>query len=178
MQKISKIVLFVILFVVIKSCTIAKWHTLVKEKDLKITFTDSKKIGKSVNADLNIDDLVFKYNIDLGYKGSQSHIIRYAPGNISNKSDGRLDDFRKMEFLVTDTAKNNPSYLGNAVNAYYDPAFFKGRYEVEKLKKILRPVSAREYKMLKQVKDVLSANQIEFQPIDSSKIIGWFKYDF
>ncbi len=180
MQKINNALLFISIALCVISCGGFKYTQIFKEKELKISYIDSKKIGKRVKSSLIIRNQTFEYNIYIGNKGMPIHIIRYAPQNGKTKSESRLDTFRGMEFLVTDTSKNYPNYSNNGINIndYFDPAFFKGRYEVEKLKKIVSPVSVKEYEMLLKIKDVLTVKQVEFQSIDSIKTIGWFKYEF
>ncbi|MEQ1552685.1 MAG: hypothetical protein ABL929_00835 [Ferruginibacter sp.] len=181
MQKINRTFIFLLILLCLTSCGGGfKYTQIFKEKNLKISYINSKKIGERINSVLIIDSQIFRYNIYLGYKGIPLHLIRYAPQNIEVKNKTLLDTYREMEFLVTDTSKNYPNYLNNRtnINDYYDPSFFRGRYDVEKLKKIISPVSAKEYAMFQKIKDVLTAKQVEFSPIDSLKVIGWFKYEF
>jgi glycogen debranching enzyme len=179
MQKINNASIFVSIALFLTSCGGGfKYTTIFKEEGLKISYIDSRKIGKRINSNLIIENQIFEYNIYIGYKGLPIHIIRYAPQPVKIKNKTRLDTYREMEFLITDTTKNTPNYVGNEINGYYDPTFFKGRYEVEKLKKIISPVSAKEYEMLQKIKEILITKQVEFMPIDSAKIMGWFKYDF
>ena len=181
MQKINKIVFTFLISLHIISCGGGfKYTKIFEDKEHKIFYINSKKIGERVKSTLIVDNKTFEYNIYIGYKGLPIHIIRYTPQNSNTKSESRLDIYREMEFLVTDTSKNYPNYLNNGtnVNDYYDPPFFKGGYEVEKLKKKVSPVLAKEYEMLQKIKSVLVSKQVEFQAIDSAKIIGWFKYEF
>ena len=155
-----------------------KYTKIAEDKDYEIFYIDSKKIGKRVKSILTIDNKTFEYNIYIGYKGLPIHIIKYSPQGSNKKS--RLDTYREMEFLVSDTSNNNPNYLNNGtnVNDYYDPTFFKGSYEVAKLKKKVSPVAAKEYEMLQKITSILTSKQVEIQTVDSAKIIGWFKYEF
>lgn len=177
MQKINKIVIAILISLYTISCGRGFKYTKVMEgDDYSIYYINSKKIGERVKSKLVVENITYQYHIYIGYKGRPNHIIKYGPEDREPKKI--LDYYRTMEFLVSDTSKNTPNYLSNEINDYYDPSFFKGRYEVTKLNRKVSPVSAKEYEMLHTIATILASKKVEFEPVDSTKVIGWFKYEF
>ena len=171
--KCSSFFTLVILFC--SSCGGFKYKLISNTDSLKIYYIDSKKIGKRVNAELTVANKRIDYNIYLGYEGLPIHIIRYLNTNISEKNE--LDFLRSQEFLITDTTKDNePNYLGNPINGYYYDTSIYNR--LNELPKVISTISKYEYPMFKEIEKVLLKRGVKFKGVDSSKIIGWFKYDF
>jgi hypothetical protein len=177
MQKINKILLAILILSLTISCGRGfKYTKIWEEKDCQVFYINSMKLGERVKSTLTVDDETFRYNIYIGYKGLPIHIMKFR----EQKDDPKtlLDNFRNMEFLVSDTSKNSPNYFGNEVRGYYDEAYLVGRYALDKSKKKVSPVSAKEYEMLRKIALLLADKQVEFQPVDSLKVMGWFKYEF
>lgn len=177
MEMHQKIISKMILFVITTSfycCGGFKYTIISKEKDCKISYIDSKKIGKRVNIDLVVNNDKNEYNIYLGYKGVPIYIIKTTSKKII-KNDG-MDDYRNTYLLVTDTLNDNPSYLGNEVNGHYQISV--PYPNINNAKKIIIPINSTELNVLKKTKYILSNRNVEFQIADSTVILGWFKYDF
>ena len=176
--KITYLFVFTILLFC-NSCGGFKYKLISETETLKVKYIDSKKIGERVMAELRIGNKQTEYEIHLGYAGVPLHIIRYTSSVGNAKRNDNLDFFRSMEFLVTDTIRNNnPNYLGNAVNGYYhDTSIYM---KLDKLLKVIRPVSKDEYLMFNEIKRILEkkGSRLGLQEIDSSKVLGWFKYEF
>ncbi len=172
-QKIINKTIWFIIAIVFSSCGGFKYTVIYKEKDCKISYINSKKIGKRVNIDLVVNNDNYHYNIYLGYKGVPIHIIKTSSKKI-RKHDG-MDDYRNSYFLVTDTLNNDPSYLGNKINGYYRISV--PYPDVSTLKKVIQPIDSIEFATLKKVKLILDNRNVEFQIVDSTNILGWFKYE-
>lgn len=157
------------------SCGGFKYQLARKTSNLKLYYIDSKKIGKRVKAELVSNNQLTEYNIYLGYEGLPLHIIKYAPGSKTSSKD-ELDFSRSQQFLVTDTLKNRPNYMGNEVNGYYyDPSIIN---KLENLPKIVSRVSPDEYAMFGEIEKLLYEKKIAFQPVNPAKVTGWFRYKF
>ena len=174
MQKtiFNKIIWMVIIAIAFSSCGGFRYTLISKAKGCKISYIDSKKIGKRVNVELIVNNNKSNYNIYLGYKGIPIHIIKIID-KFTKKNDG-IDDYRSFFLLVTDTLNDDPSYVGNKVNGYYQMSI--PYPNMDNAKKTIVPIDSIEYAMLKKVKSLLDKRNVEFQIADSSKILGWFQY--
>ncbi len=94
------------------------------------------------------------------------------------ESDNYRNYFRDMQMLVTDTVnRKEPKYLAYTITGYYDTlvnnTLFDPRTDIS-----VTPLIKDEMRLFYLIDSLAIQNNIKYIQIDTSKILGWFRYIF
>jgi hypothetical protein len=149
------------------------------DKDEIIKYEGSRKYGNYIEAIKKINGIKVFYNLKLSDDGKLLHVIKYYNGS-TGKGRTSLDAYRDLQFLITDTSEpNEPKFFRYPVNGYYSDTFLVNNVIYNRTtKKILTPVKKEEKELFILIDSLAKVNNIEYNRLDTSKILGWFKYIF
>lgn len=154
-----------------------KRRVLERSRDEFIEYHTIKNAGNFIKAGIKINERKIYYSLSVNDNGVIMHIRKYH--NDSDLNDKNyLNFFRDLEMLVTDTSKpDDPLFFAYPINGYYDTLVNNVLFS-SNTRKSLSPLLKEEVVLFSRIDSLTKIYNIKYLPVDTSKVLGWFKYIF
>lgn len=144
-----------------------------------IKYEKSEKYGNFISIVKNMNNKETNYVLRLNENGEIMQIIKLTTGIIQTQKKD-LDYYRNMWCLVSDSSRDvGPSFFSYPINGLYTDTFLVNNIIFnKKTNTLFRPIDEYEKSMFILVDSITKVKDINYIQFDTSKVIGWIKYDF
>ena len=176
-----KIIGVILLALCFFSCSHTERKVQIRKGDKNeiglVEYTKIKNYGNYINAVLNSANKTAFYNLKVNDVGVIQHVLKFYKRKTAEVPN--IDYFRDMQFLVTDTSElSNASFFGYPISGYFNDSIVNNVIFSKNVKAYSVPLLPEEAKLFYEIDSLVNTRKISFIMFDTSRIIGWFKYQF